>query len=132
MCVCVCVSHIKVKEKFFFGVFFNYISNVFPFPGLPFRNPYPILPPPAPLPSYPLPSSCPGIPLHWGIKHPQAQGPLLPLMSNKAIFCHICGQCHGLLYVSSLVGGPVPGSSRGVGPVDTVVPFMGLQTPSAL
>ena len=28
-------------------IFFIYISNGFPFPGLPFRTPYPILPPPA-------------------------------------------------------------------------------------
>ena len=58
--------------------------------------------------------SRPGIPLHWGIKEVQAQGPLHPLMSNKAILCHICGQSHGSLHVYSLVGGPVPGSSRGV------------------
>jgi hypothetical protein len=35
--------------------------------------------------THPLLPSCPGIPLHWGIKPPQAQGPLFPLMSNKAI-----------------------------------------------
>jgi hypothetical protein len=52
-------------------------------------------------------------------------------MSNKAIFCHICGQRHRLLHVYTLVGGPVPGSSGGVWPVDTVAPSMGLQTPSA-
>ena len=51
----------------------------------------------------PLQSSLPGIPPHWGIKHPQAQGPLLPLMLNKAILCHICGQHHGSLHVYSLV-----------------------------
>jgi hypothetical protein len=38
------------------------------------------------LPTHPLPSSHPAIPLHWDIKHPQSQGPLLPLMSNKVIF----------------------------------------------
>jgi hypothetical protein len=45
---------------------------------------------------------------------PHAQGPLLPLISNK-IICHICGQRHGSLHVYSLVGGPDPGSSRGSG-----------------
>jgi hypothetical protein len=49
-------------------------------------------------------------------------------MSNKAIFCHICGGHHGSLHIYSLVGGPVP---RNSGPVDTVVPSMRLQTPSA-
>jgi hypothetical protein len=36
----------------------------------------------------PHPSS---IPLHWGIKLPQEQGPSLPLISDKAILCYICG-----------------------------------------
>jgi hypothetical protein len=79
---------------------------------------YPILPPPASmrmLPSHPLPSSSPGITIHWGIKHPQAERPLLPLMSNKAILCHIWGQSHGALHVYYLVGGPVPGSAGGGG-----------------
>ena len=40
-------------------------------------------------PIHPLPSSCPSIPLHWGIKHPQDQGALLPLMPHKAILCYI-------------------------------------------
>jgi hypothetical protein len=75
-------------------------------------------------------SSHPGIPLHWGIEHPQAQGPLLSLMSNKAILCHICGQHCELLHVYSLVSGPVPRSSGGIWPVDTVAPSMGLQIPS--
>ena len=60
---------------------------------------------------YVIHPSTPGIPLLQGNEHPQAQGPLLPLMSNKAIFCHICTQSHGSLHVYSLVGGPVPGSS---------------------
>jgi hypothetical protein len=103
------------------------------------RSPLQKSPIPSPLPLWecfptlPLPSSHPGIPLHWGIEHPQARGPLLPLMFNKAILCHICGQHHGSLHVYSLVGGPVPGSSEGGGvwPVDTVAPSMELQTPSA-
>ena len=52
-------------------------------------------------------------------------------MSNKTMLCHICGQSHGSLHEYSLVGGPVPESSQGIWPVDTVAPSMGLQTPSA-
>jgi hypothetical protein len=96
-------------------IFFLYISNVFPFPGLPFGNSYPIPPPPTSMTVLPHPpihsSSHPGIPTHWGIEHPQAQGPLLPLMSDKAVLYHICSRSHGSLHVYSLVGGPVPGSS---------------------
>jgi hypothetical protein len=91
-----------------------------PFLVSPPKTPYPL-----PLPlltNPPLLLLGPGIPLHWGTEHPQVQGPLLPLMSNKVIFCHICGQHHGLLHVYSLVDGPVPGSS--------VAPSMRLQTPS--
>ena len=36
------------------------------------------------------------------------------VLSNKAILCHICGWSHGSLHVYSLVGGPVPRSSRGL------------------
>ena len=74
----------------FLDIFFIYISNVLPFPGIPFRNP--LSDPPssclyegASPTTHRLLLSHPGIPLHWGIKHPQAQGPLLLLMSNKAI-----------------------------------------------
>jgi hypothetical protein len=45
----------------------------------------------------------------------KAQGPLLPLITKKAILCHICCQSHGSLHVHSLVGGPVLRSSRGRG-----------------
>jgi hypothetical protein len=50
----------------------------------------------APPPIHPLPPSSPGIPLHWGIESSQAQGPLLPLMFNKANICHICGRSHAV------------------------------------
>jgi hypothetical protein len=116
-------------------IFFIYISNVFPFQGLPFRTP---LSHPLPLSlggcspyTHPPPFSLPGIPLHWGIEDPQAQGSLLPLMPNKAILCHICGwsmgpsMCTLWLVVQSL-------GALGVWPVDTVALSMGLQPPSAL
>ena len=54
----------------------------------------------------------PSILLHRGITPSQNQEPLL-LMSDKAILCFICSWIHGSLYVYSLVGGLVPGISRG-------------------
>ena len=74
----------------------------------------------------------PGIPLHWGIEPPQAQGPLLPLMSNKVILCHICGQSHGSLHVYSLVGGPVPGSSGGSSWLTLLLSPCGCKNPQLL
>jgi hypothetical protein len=65
----------------------------------------------APTPTHPILPPRYGIPLHGGIEPSQNQGPLLPLMSNKAILCHKCGQRHGSFHVYSLVGGLVPGSS---------------------
>jgi hypothetical protein len=47
---------------FLLDIFFIYISNVIPFPGLPSKTPY--LTPPQ---QSPIPLPCPGIPLHWGI-----------------------------------------------------------------
>jgi hypothetical protein len=95
-------------------------------------------PPPNPLshPSSPysltqtLLLSCLGIPLHWGIEPSQDQGPLLPLMSNKAILCYICRWSDESNHVYSLVGGLVPGSSGWYQLVHIVVPPSGLQTPS--
>ena len=71
--------------------------------------------------SPPTHSLLPGIHLHWGIKPPQDQAPLLPLMSNKAILCHIHCKSHESFYVYSLVGGPVP-ASFSIWIVDTVAP----------
>jgi hypothetical protein len=68
-----------------------------------------------PPPTHPLPPPCPGIPLHWGIKPSQDQGPLLPLMPNKAILCYMCSWSHGSLHMYFLVGGLVPRSSAGSG-----------------
>jgi hypothetical protein len=61
--------------NFFIDIFFIYISNVIPFPGLSFGNPLPYSPSPClyegafPLTHSPPPSH-PGITLHWGIEHP--------------------------------------------------------------
>ena len=90
-----------------FFVYFLYLHfKCFPLSRSPLQKPIPLpcLYEGVPPLTYPLPSFLPGIPLHWGIKQPQAQGLLLPLMSKKAIFCHIYGQCHGSLLVYSLVG----------------------------
>ena len=50
-------------------------------------------------------------PLHCRIQPSQDQGPLLPLVLDKAILCYICSWSHGSLHVYSLIGGLVPGSS---------------------
>jgi hypothetical protein len=42
-----------------------------------------------PLLTHPLSPPQPHIPLHWGIEPSQDQGPLLPLMPNKAVLCYI-------------------------------------------
>ena len=102
----------------YFDILVIYISNVISFPYLTSR--YHLL---YPLPlllwgcsfTYPFLPSCPCIPLPWGTKPSQDQGPLLLLMSHKAILCYICGWRHGSLHVYSLVRGFVPGSSGGTG-----------------
>jgi hypothetical protein len=88
-----------------------------PFPVSPLQPPIPSLSPcfyeDPPLPTDLLPPHCPRILLCWGIKSPQDQGPLLPLMPKKAILCYIKSWNQGSLHVYSLVGGLVPGSSGG-------------------
>ena len=140
MCVCV---YVYVFFEFIYlfiylfilGILFIYISTVFPFLGLPFRNPLSHLPSPclydsAHPPTYPLPSSHPGIPLLWDIKNPQIQRPLLPLMSNKVIVCHKCGRIQGSLHVYSLVGGTVPENFRGSGLLTLLLPTSSLRPSS--
>jgi hypothetical protein len=97
------------KALFLLDIFSIYISNVIPFPYFPSESP--LLPNPSPCSlTYPLRLPCPGIPLQWGIKPSQDQGPVFPLMSNKAILCYTCGWSHESFHVYSLVGGLVPGS----------------------
>jgi hypothetical protein len=69
---------------FLLDIFFIYISNFIPFPHFPSENPLSHAPSPCSL-THPLLLSCPRIPLHWGIEPSQDQGPLLSLMSHKAI-----------------------------------------------
>ena len=109
-------------------IFFIYISNVIPFPGL--LTEKPLFHSSIPCsPTHPLPLPCPVIPLHWGIEPSQDQGPLLPLMSNKVILYFMCGWSHCSLQVYALVHGLVPGKSGST--VHIVIPPMGLQTTSA-
>ena len=120
----------------FIGYFLYLYFKCFPL----FRSPLQKAPFPSPLPLplwgcspiHLLLSSHPGIPIHWGNEYPYAQGSPFPLMSNKAILCHICGQHHRSLHVYSLVvhSTGVWRGRRGC-PVDTVAPFMVLQTPLA-
>jgi hypothetical protein len=61
-----------------------------PFQISPSGIPYP--PPPMPLwAPPPTPALLRWHSLHWGIEYTQAQGPLFPLISKKAILCHIHG-----------------------------------------
>ena len=75
-----------------------YLWAAWPWGGAPPKTPYQI--PPFPCsPTHPLPRPCPGIPLDWGIEHSQDQGPLLSLMSHKAILCYICDWSHEFHHV---------------------------------
>ena len=77
----------------------------------------PTLPPPVYQPTHSwLP--CPGIPLHWDIEPSQDKGPLLLLITNKAILNCICFWSHGSLHVYSLHAGAkaVPHSLLHTGP----------------
>jgi hypothetical protein len=114
------VEKVTLKNQFaqelFIGYFLHLHFKCYPHSRsppqkLPITSPSPCLYKSAPPPTYLLPSFLPGISLHWGFEHTQAQGHLLPLMSNKAVLCHICSQSRGSCHVYSLVGGPVPGNS---------------------
>jgi hypothetical protein len=129
---------LALENSFFFlmVILFIYNSNVIPLPGFPSDPPLipltsPCLHEGAPPPTHPLLPPHPGISLHLVIKPSQDQGPLLPLMPDKAMLCYICGWSHGSLHVYSVVGSLVPGSFGGVWLVDIVVLPMRLQTPSA-
>ena len=110
-------GYFTTNFKFLFfslKIFFIYISNVIPFPGFPSKYPQSHLPCTRST-THSLLLPCTAIPLHWGIEATLGQEPFLPLMSNKAILCYICGWRHGSLHVYSLVGGLVPWSLRGTG-----------------
>ena len=112
------ISH-NILYFFFKPFFFYQIFSLFTFQMLspfPFSRPKPPTLAPFPCsPTHPLP--LPGLvsPLYWSIKPSQDQGPLLPLMTDQVILCHICSQSHESHQVFSLVGGLVPESSEGTG-----------------
>jgi hypothetical protein len=102
------------------GVFFIFLLDIFylhfkyPLSWFSSENPLPF--PLSPCsPTHPLLFPGHGIPLHWGIEPSQDQGPLLPLMTNKAILCYICTWSHESHHVFSLVDGLVPESSGSTG-----------------
>jgi hypothetical protein len=102
-----------------------------PFQVSPPETVYPIPRPPDSvrvLPHPPTPVFRPGISLLWGIEPPQA----LPLMFNKTILCHFCGWSHGSYHVYSLVGGPVPRSSKGSGLLTLLLTSWGCKPPQLL
>jgi hypothetical protein len=88
---------------------------LFSFQKPPIPSPFPSFYEGVPPPTHPFLPPSPGIPQHWGIKPSEDLGPLLPLISDKAILCYIYGWSHGFLKVYSLVGGLDPGSSRSSG-----------------
>jgi hypothetical protein len=108
----------------FFSLFLLYwIFNVFtfqilsPFPVSPWKPPsHPFFP--CSMRVFPHPPTPTSLPWHAPtLGHRVFQGPLLPLMFDKAIHCYICGGSHGSLHVYSLVESLVPGSSGGWGGV---------------
>jgi hypothetical protein len=93
---------------FLLDILFNLHVKCYPLSCLPPpETPYLIPRPPASMKvfTYSLSPPSPGIPLHWVIKPSLDQGPVLPLMTNKAILYCIYGWSHGSLHVYSLVGG---------------------------
>ena len=82
--------------------FFIYISNVMPFPS-PYptasvpESPYPILSPPSSMVVFLHPSTHSYLPVldyltlgHLSRLHRSKEGPLLPLIPDKAFLCYIC------------------------------------------
>ena len=108
---------------------------LFPFLFSPLQTPIPSLSPlllwgcSSTHPHTLLPHSL-NIPLSWGIEPSQDQGPLIPLMPNKAIICYTCSWSHGSFHVYSNWWF-IPWEFWGVWLVDIVVLPIGLQTPSA-
>ena len=78
-----------------------------------------------------VPSSSPWHSRKLGHQAFMDQGPLLPLMPDKAILCYICGWSHGSFHVYSLGWWFSPWELWGFWLVDIVVLSMGLQTSSA-
>jgi hypothetical protein len=79
--------------------YFLYLHfKCYPLSSFPLENSLPPSPSPC-SPTHSLLLPGPGIPLHWGIESSQDKGPLLPLMTNKAILCYMCSWSHESLHV---------------------------------
>jgi hypothetical protein len=112
-----CCSFRKVENHpftVFYVLFFIRYALYLDFKCCPLSS-FPLWKPPIP-PPFPLLTNPPSpASLSWHsptLGHQAFTGPRasLPLMSDKAILCH-----HGSIHVYSLIGGLVPGSSRGTG-----------------
>jgi len=105
------------RRQFFIGYFVYLHFKCYFFPSFLSWNPLSHLAPASMrcVPTHCFPPPCPGVPLYWGVKPSKGQGPLLPLMPDKAILDYICSWSHGLLHMYSSVGGLVPESSVGSG-----------------
>jgi hypothetical protein len=114
------LHHILIQSMFLLIILFVYISNGILLPSYPpqtlhltsivFFLPFVSM---WVLPHSPT-LSCPTshFPLQRGIKPPQDQEPLFPLLSGKTILCLLCLWIHGSLPVYFLVDGLVPGSTE--------------------
>jgi hypothetical protein len=121
----------------FIGYYLYLHSKCYPLSRYHPKTPYPISPPPASIRVFPYPPthSC-----HLALKFlytgvsiepSEDQGPLLPLMSDKAILCYMCSSSHVSLHVYFLVGGLVLESYVGSGWFGIFVLPIGLNIPSA-
>jgi hypothetical protein len=108
-------------SRYFFklDIFFIYISNVFPFLGLPFWSPL----------SHPTQAHLPVLALSYTGSLNTLRPKNLPSHWSQSVLCYICGWSHGSLHLYSLVGGLVPGSSGSL--LARYCFSYGLQTPSS-
>jgi hypothetical protein len=110
--------HVSIMyTTIFIGYFIYLYFKCYPLSWFPLHNPTSHFPSlcfyeGAPRPTDPIPPYRPAIPLHGGIKFLQDQGPLLPLMPDKAILCYKCSCSHRFFHVYPLVGGLDLGGSQ--------------------
>jgi hypothetical protein len=98
VCGCVCQSEYAPHPNmlcwtlFFLVGYFIYLHfKYYPLswshtPKSPIPSPFPCFYEGVPPPTHPLIPPSPGIPLHWSIKPSHDQGPLFPLMHDKATY----------------------------------------------
>ena len=122
------------KTEFFFGIFFIYISNVIPFPGLPSRNP--LSNPPSPCLSTTHPPTPTFPPWHsptLGHRLPSGPRALPPTyVQQRHPLPHMQLETWVPPCVYALVGDPVPRSSRGSGRLILLLPPWGCKSPQLL